>query len=580
MQNDKPNVFAVMIGAGLFGWAALNIGPLTVMGQPQLLPILITLLAVVCVIQLVIMALNLLASFAEWLSAHTPSGQAGTSRWAEIKDIRHELCKSKQGPFWGRMAYGKKAALFSDYASNALTIAPAGSGKGIYTVINNGLSIRESKLMPDFKGELACVLKKPLEERGENVIILNPGGLWAEQLGKTASYSPIDIIVNDFYRSDGLHDVTDDLRELSMQLYPEPEGKQGENTYFREGSRRLIADVILLQAILEEADATLASVSLMIEDRQQLERHLRWIVGIDLEGKPLSEGPLPIEHTEWAAQYSPADIAEFAALVRAKANNNLILMQGEESRTFDSFISGAQQALAPFAFGRLSKAMQRSTFSMDELKGDTPTTLFIVADSSRMESYKAFVGLMQWCAFTAIKRHKNKDVPVYAIMDEATNYKIHGLKSLLTWGRAYGLRAHLIFQDFSAFEDEYGEKTLETLLSETEVKQFLPGQRSPKTLERIEKMLGEQSVMLPGDSEKESSGVQGGGRRESTNETARPLMKVDEIRRTKHGILIVRQLLPILFEPIAYAEIKPWRNIVGINPFHSKPFLKKIKLKF
>ncbi|MBL8499054.1 MAG: type IV secretory system conjugative DNA transfer family protein [Nitrosomonas sp.] len=300
------------------------------------------------------------------------------------------------------------------------------------------------------------------------------------------------------------------------------------------------------------------------------------MAGVDIEGKAHADGPLPIEHTEWAKAHDPQDVAEFAALVRARAKNLIALMSGGDSRTFDTFITGAQQALAPFAFGHLAAAMGRSTFNMADLKGNKPTTLFIVADASRMEAYKAYVGLMQWCCLTAMKRHPNKERPLYFILDEASNYKINGLESLLTWGRSYGLRLHLIFQDFAAFERTYGKTALDTLMSETEIKQFLPGQRSPKTLELISRqMLGEQSMIAMGA----NRSIEHLGMNETISEVGRPLATPDEIRCMDKGILFVRQFRPILFEPISYAEIEPWRSQVGINPFHGKPFRKKIKLR-
>lgn len=132
---------------------------------------------------------------------------------------------------------------------------------------------------------------------------------------------------------------------------------------------------------------------------------------------------------------------------------------------------------------------------------------------------------------------------------------------------------HLIFQDISAFERVYGRTALETLWSETEIKQLLPGQRSPRTLEMIEKALGEQSVMGASLSAREDR------MDEQTSESGRPLMSADEIRRSPHGLLLVRQAPPVRFEPISYAEIDPFRTQAGINPFHGKPFLKKVKLK-
>jgi len=88
-------------------------------------------------------------------------------------------------------------------------------------------------------------------------------------------------------------------------------------------------------------------------------------------------------------------------------------------------------------------------------------------------------------------------------------------------------------------------------------------------------MLGDQSIMAA------NAGRAGRGANLSENlsETGRPLMTSDELRRTHHGILFVRQCKPILFEPVSYAEIDPWKYQVGINPFHGKPYRKKTKLK-
>lgn len=572
--RSRSNPFGLALLTGLLSWASLETGPLLIGGEIRPWPAALAGMASLTGLQLAGKALMGLAELTEWLASHQATGKSGTARWAKRRDLKRELCRKAIGPFWGLMARDGKFPLFIDYVSNAMTVAPAGSGKGIGTVVPAGLSIRHDKVFGDFKGELICLLKPPLEARGERVRLLNPGGLWREQVGESDSYNPLDIIADDLHRPGGLRDVPDDLREVTAQILPEPGETDGDNTYWREGSRRAIADAILLEAMVEEYDATLSSVALLIENRDLLEKNLRWLVGVDLEGEPLPDGPMPIEQAPWAQKHDPQDVKEFVLLVRARASNLLALMCNGDSKTFDSFISGAQQALAPFAFGRLAPAMRRSTFSMNDLKeGENPTSLFIVADASRMEAYKAYIGLIQWCAMTAIKRHPDKARPVYFIMDEATNYKIHGLKSLLTWGRSYGLRLHLIFQDLSAFKQTYGETALETLLSETEIKQFLPGQRSPKTLDMISKLLGDQSVMAASLSRQEN------GLREQMSEAPRPLMTPAEVRETQYGLLLVRRARPVLIKPISYAEVHPWRKQAGINPFHGTSFLKKVRLR-
>lgn len=568
------NPFERIIITGLLCWAAYYNSPLITDGEIKPIAAGFYSLAALGCLGLLQTILITIAQLLEWVSAHQASGKEGTAKWASFKDMKSELVFSQQAPFWGLLKERKNRPLFIDFASNAMTIAPAGSGKGIATVVPNALSIHNSKVFVDFKGELICILKQALEARGEKVYCLNPANVFQEMIGEAAGYNPLDIIVDDLHRSGGLRDIADDLRELTAQILPEPTQTESDNSYWREGSRRIIADVILLEAMIESYDANLSSVALLIEDRNELEYNLRWIVGVDLEGKPLEGGALPIEQTDWAQNHEPEDITAFAKLVRSRAANLLALMCNLDSKTFDSFVSGSQQALAPYAFGRLASSMQKSTFKMDELKSsESPVNLFIVADASRPEAFKPWIGLIQWCALTAIKRHANKSQPVYFIMDECTNYKINGLESLLTWGRGFGLRLHLIFQDLSAFERVYGKNALETLLSECEIKQFLPGQRSPKTLEIITKMLGNQSVMAANLSGQEK------GLRESTSESARPLMTADEIRRSSYGLLLVRRKAPALIEPISYAEIHPYRAQVGINPFHGKPFLKKVRLK-
>ncbi len=576
-NQNQPSLLAIAsIAAGLVWWA-LNLGSPMVNGQVDWVIALIYLMAGLFTLHAVIRLLENISHFIDFIGSRRPSGQHGSAAWAKTKEFKNDLTKNKTGPFWGRAIDGSMPALFFEYASNAMTVAPAGSGKGIYTVVTAIMSILRSKVVADFKGELVCMCKAALEARGEIVRVLNPGNLWSDIIGQGDAYNPLDIIADDLTRPGGLRDVMDDLREMGAQILPEPGDKESDNSYFREGSRRLTSDGTLFEVMVDLYDATLSSVALLIENRTRLEDMARWVAGVDIEGNPHPDGPFPIEHTEWAQAHDPQDAAEFAGLVRARAKNLIALMSGGDNRTFDSFITGSQISLAPFAFGRLAPAMGRSTFRMSDLKeGKKPTTLFIVADASRMEAYKAFVGLMQWCCMTSVKRHENKGRPVYYILDEATNYKVNGLENLLTWGRSYGLRLHLIFQDLAAFERTYSKTALDTLLSETEVKQFLPGQRSPKTLELISKqMLGDQSMMSIGT----SRSVEQQGLSENVSEAGRPLATPDEIRRLLAGILFVRQHRPILFMPTSYAAIEPWRSQVGINPFHGKPFKQKVKIR-
>jgi type IV secretion system protein VirD4 len=517
------------------------------------------------------------ARFVDWRASHKAQGREGRARWGKRADIKNQLIKTKQGPFWGRLASSIKTALLIDYASNAMTIGPAGSSKTISTVITNIISISSfSKVVPDYKPEILCVTKKVLEARGEKVIALNPFGKNRETIGNGEQINVLEFIVQCLYRPGGLYAIQAFLIELSEQLLQEPNGEKSDDTHWREGAREIIRLISLIQAIIEEFDATLPSVAQIIKSRQDIEYTLRWVVGVDLKGQPLENGPLPIEATPWAQLHDEAELTDFIKSIRSKAGSMLHSMCEADSKEFNSFLSSARQALSPYTFGPLRRSLGRSTFDVNTLKSrKSVTSLFIVLDASNPKLSDSYCGLMQWYILSSLKRHPDLDVPVYFTMDEATNFSVHGLADLLTHGRGFGIRLHLIFQALSAFAARYGDKALETLKSETEIKQFLPGQRSPETLKYISELCASQSVMAASLSAKDENK----GLHEQTSETARPLVNEDEIRRMREGILVVRQERPLLTDVVSYAEVNPWRDQADINPHHGKPFKKKVKIK-
>ncbi|MCI4663145.1 MAG: TraM recognition domain-containing protein, partial [Neomegalonema sp.] len=316
----------------------------------------------------------------------------------------------------------------------------------------------------------------------------------------------------------------------------------------------------------------------------ELLKHALWACGKLLQGEDETGekifATMPLEESPWVERHDPQDVANYIVYYRGLASGVADLLLTQESRTADSFITGAQQALARFNIStRAHRKTKGATFRFAEQKeGDEPTTVFIVADASRIDAQKPVLGLLQWCMFQELKRHPNKERPVYLLADEATNFKIAELGSLLTWGRGYGLRLHLIIQSLSAFKKTYGEEVLNVLLSETEIKQFLPGQREPETLALIEKMLGQQSLVAQnrhGNSGKALFGAEGFDFREE----GKPLLTADEIRRMNHGVLLLRRNKPIKIELPPIAAIEPFKHQIDINPFHGKPFLKKTVLR-
>ncbi|MBL4787281.1 MAG: type IV secretory system conjugative DNA transfer family protein [Cohaesibacteraceae bacterium] len=212
-------------------------------------------------------------------SAQIPTGQKGTSDWVQSREeIAHDLIANDWGPYWGTF---KGKEIIADIGSNSVIIGTTGSGKGVGMVQPNILTIRGSKIIPDFKGENAAIMARVLRERGENVFCLNIGEVFTDILGETAYYNPLCLIADNYNRPGGLQDITDDVHEICKQLDPEPVGSDDENgnKYFRNGSRGLIGFAIQMCILVDGYNATLGDVAAMLNDKQSLLRHAKWACG-------------------------------------------------------------------------------------------------------------------------------------------------------------------------------------------------------------------------------------------------------------------------------------------------------------
>ena len=269
---------AALLAAG--AWYALDyVGPLYRGGEMAPLAALAWFLLAAAGFAIAADLFALLGRFFDWLRACAPTGLKGTSGFVKrLREIRHDLVRRGWGPYWGTF---KGDEIIADYASNALTLGPAGTKKGVGVLMPTALAIHESKTFVDFKGSGACCLARLLRERGEIVRTLNIGDQWTDILGESDTYNPLVVIADNFWRSGGLCDVSDDIHEMCLQLYPEPESRTGtdDNGYFRDGSRDFVGFAIQTCILIKGDDATLGDVAQLLNDRQSLLQHALWACG-------------------------------------------------------------------------------------------------------------------------------------------------------------------------------------------------------------------------------------------------------------------------------------------------------------
>lgn len=277
-RNKGRFIPALILGYGAW-WVLDRSGPVVTGSEINAVSALAAFLLATCGFVAAADVFGFIADLMDWAKARTPRGDKGKARWARsLRELGKDIATKGWAPYWGVF---RGSAIFADFISNALTLGPAGVGKGIRVVLVTILSIRHSKTVVDFKGELACVLARALRKRGEIVRILNIGDMWTDILGPSDRYNPVHLIADDFERPGGIQDVTDDIDEMCLQLLPEPDGGGGkdDNKYFRDGSRTFLGFAIQTCVLIQGREATLGHVAQLLNDRRSLQQHALWACG-------------------------------------------------------------------------------------------------------------------------------------------------------------------------------------------------------------------------------------------------------------------------------------------------------------
>lgn len=541
MQYSRhPNPIRFLIQGTLLLWGAWETLP-WLNGELFLVPAFLGLCAALSFLKAAIYILILIPKLLVRGRLMKPTERSGSAAWASSRDIR-KMGLFKRDGFLAGMH--ENEPVFVDIESSGLVLSPAGGGKTVTFVIPALCHNPMSMFVPDLKGTLACMTAQLRRKRYKHEILcVNPGGLYQDILGAGARYNPLQILWDDWSDPKTHSQLFSDAQSIAKQLCQDP-AQQGENQYFRNGSRKFLV-FSFLYLITTNKYPTLADVLCLLSDKDALLKALQ------------------------DAQYFTHLNGDLARL----AKDLLTKFESGDQKQIESFREGAVQALEVFSpSGKLAECTSTCDFRFADLK-KKKMTVYLLADPTRMSVYSPWLGLLSWCALTELIRFQNNR-SVCFLCDEITNFKIEGLPSLLTLAREFKIKLWLIIQELEQWAHVYGRESLETLLSQTEVK-IIMGSRSYKTCQLVSDMLGEATIKTLnhniGASIYDDPST-------SLQEMPRRLMTPDEVRRTPDTILFYREQRPIRLNKIGYHEIKPWAKWVGINPLFNKSFKGKIKI--
>lgn len=582
-KHDKPLLKAALVGA-ISLVALMEAPPLYVAGYDV---IRIAALGglVFSVPPLLALALMITANWVDTVEARIPTNAKKHASFAKsIRELKGRARFPKKAPYWGKLN-GK--AVFAPVEANALILGPAGSSKDVSHAGPNlaALAGKANKVVMDLKSDMMVIYADLLRAAGETVICLNFGGLFEDRIKGEDSDNALSVILTSF-TSGSLSDISADAIELSLELYPEPApGNEGPNGIFRKGSRKIIVFSMIILVIIEGEDATLGGVLALISDRDLLLKYTRWASGrLIREDGGLARFPIFEAGFARSGQHDPQDLQNFADYLSGLGGSIADLMESKDSRTFDSFLEGAIVEMVDFNITtRAAKRTKTSTFDLNELlKADNPFTIFIGGDSSRTQAYRKIIEITVSNIIKRLLRARDNRRPTYIFANEVTSFRIRNLSQYLVYLRASRIRFFLYVQSLASYREAYGKDALQTLLSETEVKYILPGQRDPETLKMLEELLGKKKVVKRSNSGNRRDGSDGlsGLDGYSYSEESVPLLTADQIRRLNKGILLLGKNKPALIDTPSIASIWPFRRkeFQAISPFYDKVYRERVRL--
>lgn len=464
--------------------------------------------------------------------AMKPSGIFGKAEFADLAECRAAGLTDPEGLYLGLLGgvplfFSGKAHLFLD--------APARSGKGVGVVTANLLHYQGSVIVTDPKGELAAMTADHRRERfGQDVAVFNPWGLHGLPKNRINPLEGVIELACDPLRQRGL---TDEVKAIVMQLYPEPENPQ--NRFFREGSRSIMRAVLLYLALHAPKRCTLPEMWRLIANPLRFERALR------------------------AMRKS-----EELGGILADLGDDLAARMRDAPEQFENFRAGAVQQLSIFEpGGYLADAVSGSDIALADLKSGK-VSLYLAFPTDRLASHGAALGLIVNQAITAVARSPEKGEVLFLLDEFANLGKLSGLAESLTALPGLGVRVWIIVQELAELVRLYGPNTAETILSQAEVKQFFAVNSDQLAL-KLSRALGQKTVKTLsfnlGRTDDDDIG-------ESLGETGQPLMRPEEIRqmRADQQLLLVNGVRPILGERMPFWFVAPWREWAARNPVENQ----------
>lgn len=450
----------------------------------------------------------------------------GSTKWGNAQALK----KPTKGLLLGKI---NNEYLRYDGDGHLITIAATRSGKGVGTVMPNLLSYTGSMIITDPKGEnYAVTAAWRRDHLQQNIVALDPFDLTKEGGFQTAALNPMDFI-----------DIKGkDYVETAMMLAEMiiGRGHRTEDSHWKLEAKGLLFSFILHVA----SDESLANDRHLIKVRQLLTQ------GSDDMGKTLCA--MKDSHL--------LQVREGAHRIEQKSDR-------ERSGVFSTAQSHTHFLSSP----RMQYVLASTNCNLKDLRKGK-MTVYIVLPREYLSTFAPWLRLVisscyYWCTHSAAKKPSVTQRVVFLLDEFANLGYMQNIMEAVSLGGGYGLTMWLILQDLAQLKREYHSEW-ESFLANCAVIQTFAIQ-DPFTSQKIAQILGEMSIWQRRLNK--DDGRKLGRMRAGYEESSRPLLKPDELRRLHPArqLLLVRPYQPVVADKLVYYKDPLTATRAKDNPFAS-----------
>ncbi len=362
---------------------------------------------------------------------------------------------------WQFMGY-KEPVTLPPTTTHLSVFAPTGAGKNASLIIPWLLSVNESAVVVDVKGENAIVSARAREKMGQRVVILDPFGVITKSTKRNRrsdTFNPLDCIDRNSSRA------LDDCKALAKSLVKCPEGAE-RNQHFYDRAASRIAPVIGLAVYFTPPKGT---------------RSLVDVADVLSNPKNLQEAAeLMQKHPEiWER-----GLARMGGQIMSGGGEELASVTGTVNAAID-FLNSPDVA----------ENMRTSSWDPRDLYR-RKTTCYLVLPPEFLGSHSALMRC--WLSSligVVIRGGLNKKNNVHFIIDEAGSVgPMDCVTDVLNVGRAYSLRLGLYYQDYAQLQRCWPNGASQGVLANTTSISF--GVNDYTTAEMLSKRCGMETIVV------------------------------------------------------------------------------------